>query len=177
MTVAPGSQQSYSKEVSNDNHYVYVLLQNEEGYSPVNCLYVYAGYDTPRPVTNVTFTVENGVSHVPWDAPAGGVNNGYLDGVTYNVVRMPSNVLVAEHQSACEFSETLPDKMERYYYIVTPFNGDGKRGESAMSNDILTGTAFQPPYFDDFSNTSTLDLWTVVNANNDASSWGTVYTW
>ena len=177
VSVAPGSSQSFTQEVSNDNHYVYVLLENEAGYSPVNNLYVYAGYDTPLPVTNVTFTVENGVSHVVWNAPAGGVNGGYLEDVTYNVVRMPGNVLVADHQSACEFSETLPTKMERYYYIVTPFNADGKQGEDAMSNAILTGAAFMPPYFDDFSDESTLDLWTVVNANNDGSQWGTEYTW
>ena len=176
-SVAPGSSQMYNQEVSNDNHYVYVLLQNDAGYSPVNCLYTFAGYDTPLPVANLTLTVENGVSHLTWDAPAAGVNGGYLENVTYNVVRMPGNVLVAEHQSACEFSETLPAKMERYYYIVTPFNTDGKQGDSATSNAILTGTSFQPPYFDDFSDESTRDLWTIVNANNDASSWGTVYTW
>ncbi len=177
VTVAPGSQQSFSQEVSNDNHYVYVLLQNEVGYSPVNCLYTFAGYDTPLPVTNVMFTVENGVSHVTWDAPATGVNGGYLENVTYNVVRMPGNVLVADHQSGCEFNETLPSKMERYYYIVTPFNADGKQGEEAISNAILTGNAFQAPYFDDFSDASTRDLWTIVNANNDASQWGSEYTW
>ena len=142
-----------------------------------SCLYVYAGYDTPLPVTNVTFTVENGVSHLTWDAPAAGVNDGYLENLTYNVVRMPGNVLVADHQSGCEFSETLPDKMERYYYVVTPFNADGKQGEDAVSNAILTGSAFQPPYFDDFSDASTRDLWTVVNANNDGTEWGTEYTW
>ena len=177
VSVAPGSAQSISRQVTNDNHYVYVLFQNEAGFSPVNCKYVFAGYDTPLPVTNVTFTVEDGVSHLTWDAPATGVNGGYLDNMTYNVVRMPGNVLVAEHQSACEFSETLPAKMERYYYIVTPFNGDGKQGEDAVSNAILTGNAFQPPYFDDFSDASTRDLWTVVNANNDESSWGSAYTW
>ena len=42
---------------------------------------------------------------------------------------MPGNVLVAEGLTEGEFSETLPSKMERYYYIITPFNGDGKRGE------------------------------------------------
>jgi len=177
VTVTPGSQQSFTQDVSNDNHYVYVLLENEAGYSPVNCLYVYAGYDTPLPVTGLTLTVEDGVSHLTWNAPAGGVNGGYLDGVTYNVVRMPGNVLVAEHQSACEFTEVLPAKMERYYYIVTPFNGDGKQGDETISNSVLTGTAFGVPYFDDFSDISTRDLWTVVNANNDQSQWGTVYTW
>ncbi|MBQ9556857.1 MAG: choice-of-anchor J domain-containing protein [Muribaculaceae bacterium] len=177
VSVAPGSRQSFSREVSNDNHYVYVLLENAGGYSPANYVYTFAGYDTPLPVTNVTFTVEDGVSHLTWDAPATGVNGGYLDGLTYNVVRMPGNVLVADHQSACEFSETLPSKMERYYYIVTPFNADGKQGDEALSNAILTGTAFQAPYFDDFSDASTRDLWTIVNANNDQSDYGTVYTW
>ena len=177
VTVAPGSAQSFTQNVTNDNHYVYVLFFNDAGYSPNNCLYVYAGYDTPLPVTNVVLTVENGVSHLTWNAPAGGVNNGYLDNVTYNVVRMPGNVLVAEGISECEFSETLPGKMERYYYIVTPFNGDGKRGEDAISNAVLTGTAFEAPYYDDFSDASTRDLWTVVNANNDVSNWGSAYTW
>ena len=177
VTVAPGSQQAFNREVSNDNHYVYVLLENQAGCSPVNSLYTFAGYDTPLPVSNLTFTVENGVSHLTWDAPATGVNGGYLENVTYNVVRMPGNVLVAQGLNACEFSETLPGKMERYYYIVTPFNADGKQGQEAVSNAILTGNAFMPPYFDDFSDASTRDLWTVVNANNDASQWGSEYTW
>ena len=177
VSVTPGSKQSFSSEVTNDNHYVYVLLENASGFSPVNCLYTFAGYDTPLPVTNLTFTVENGVTHLTWDAPTAGVNGGYLENVTYNVVRMPGNVLVADHQSACEFSETLPSKMERYYYIVTPFNADGKQGADATSNAILTGNAFMPPYYDDFSDASTRDLWTIVNANNDASQWGSEYTW
>ena len=177
VSVAPGSKQTFTQEVSNDNHYVYVLFENEGGFSPVNSLYTYAGYDTPLPVSNLMLNVENGVSHLTWDAPATGVNGGYLENVTYNVVRMPGNVLVADHQSTCEFTETLPAKMERYYYIVTPFNGDGKSGESMQSNGVLAGTAFEAPYFDDFSDASLRDLWTVNNANNDQSQWGTVYTW
>ena len=177
VSVAPGSNQTFNCEVSNDNHYVYVLFSNDGGYSPVNNLYVYAGYDTPLPVTNAVLTVENGVSHLTWNAPAGGVNNGYLADVTYNVVRMPGSVTVAEDLTECEFSETLPSKMERYYYIITPFNGDGKRGDDARSNDVLTGTAFEAPYFDDFNDMGTRELWTIVNANNDGTQWGTEYTW
>ena len=177
VTVAPGSVQSFTQEVTNDNHYVYVVLENEGGYSPVNCLYTFAGYDTPLPVTNVNLSVENGVSTLTWDAPAGGVNGGYLDGVTYKVVRMPGNVTVAEGLSECTFSETLPTKMERYYYIVIPFNADGKQGEQAQSNAVLTGSAFQPPFFDDFSDATMRDLWTVVNNNGDSSQWGSEYTW
>ena len=177
VSVAPGSAQSFAREVENDNHYVYVLFENAAGYSPVNSLYVYAGYDTPLPVTNVNLVVEDGVSHLTWDAPAAGVNGGYLDGMTYTVVRMPGSVVVAQGLSDCEFSETLPSKMERYYYIVTPFNGDGKRGDDAQSNGVLSGTAFVPPYFDDFSDVSMRELWTIINNNDDRSQWGNEYTW
>ena len=177
QSVTPGSQQSLPREVENDNHYVYVLFENEGGFSPVSSVYTYAGYDTPLPVTNVNLVVEDGVSHLTWDAPATGVNGGYLENVTYMVVRMPGSVVVAEGLSECEFSETLPTKMERYSYVVTPFNGDGKRGDETHSNAVLAGTAFQAPYFDDFSDVSLRDLWTVVNANNDASTWGSEYTW
>ena len=177
VSVAPGSAQQFSQEVENDNHYVYVLFENEGGFSPVSSLYTYAGYDTPLPVTNVNLTVTDGVSHLTWDAPAGGVNGGYLDNVTYMVIRMPGSEVVAQGLTECEFSETLPTKMERYFYIVVPFNGDGKRGDDAYSNGVLTGSAFEVPYFDDFSDVSTRDLWTIVNNNDDRSQWGSEYTW
>ena len=177
VSVAPGSKQSFNQTVSNDNHYVYVLFENEGGFSPVNSLYTFAGYDTPLPVSNLNLAVENGVSHLTWTAPATGVNGGYLENVTYKVVRMPGNVTVAEGLTACEFSETLPAKMERYSYIVTPVNGDGKVGEAVQSNGVLAGTAFEAPYFDNFSDATLRDLWTVVNANNDQSQYGMIYTW
>ena len=177
VSVIPGSQQTINCNLSTGNHYLYVLLENQDGYSPVNCLYAFVGYDTPLPVGNPTLTVENGVAYITWDAPATGENGGYLENLTYNIVRMPDNVVVAEGVSACEFSETLPAKMERYYYVITPVNCDGKQGEAAITNSVLTGSAFVPPYFDDFSDMSTQSLWTIVNANNDVSNWGTVYTW
>ena len=177
--VSTGSQQTFAFNVSNDNHYVDVLLSNADGTSPNAYLYQYAGFDIPLPVTDVNLAVNGGVSTLTWTAPAGGVNNGYIDydNVTYNIVRMPGNVSVAEGLKTTTFSETLPAKMERYYYIVTPLNGAEKIGEPTESNQVLTGEAFLPPYIDDFSDESTVSLWTVINVNNDASDYGTEYTW
>lgn len=67
--------------------------------------------------------------------------------------------------------------LERYYYVVTPKNGPDRIGQPAESNHVLAGTAYQPPYADDFSDASTQTLWTVVNANDDRGSWGTEFTW
>lgn len=176
-TVGPGSKQSIDVNLSNDNHYAYVLYRNDAGFSPACYVYSFAGYDTPLPVTNLNLIVNNGVSMLSWTAPTAGVNGGYLGNITYDVTRMPGSVNVAQGITATEFSETLPLEMERYYYQVTPFNGADKKGETASSNAVLTGTAFATPYFDDFSDSSTQSLWTVVNANNDASNYGSPYTW
>ena len=139
------------------------------GSSPLNYVYAYAGYDVPKAVTGVTLAVENGQANLTWTAPEGGVNNGYIDfdHLTYKVVRMPDNVVVAESLSGTAFTETLPTKMERYYYLVAPVNGEGKQGEFTESNRILAGESFGTPYFDDFSDESTQSLWTIVDNNND----------
>ena len=168
-----GQSLKLAVDLTNDNHYAYVVLRNDVGSSPLNYVYAYAGYDVPKAVTGVTLAVENGQANLTWTAPEGGVNNGYIDfdHLTYKVVRMPDNVVVAESLSGTAFSETLPTKMERYYYLVAPVNGEGKQGEFTESNRILAGESFGTPYFDDFSDESTQSLWTIVDNNNDTYTW------
>ena len=79
VSVAPGSAQTFSFDVSNDNHYAYVVLKNDAGFSPAATEYAYAGFDVPQAVGNVTLTVADGVANLTWTAPAGGVNGGYID--------------------------------------------------------------------------------------------------
>lgn len=179
VEVTHGQAQTFAFDLTNGNHYVDVVFKNAAGFSPNNYLYEYAGYDVPLSVGQPQLTVTDGVSTLSWQAPAGGVNGGYIDydNLTYNVIRMPEGVTVAQQQKATTFTETLPTKMERYYYAVVPFNGAGKQGEAAESNHVLAGSAFQPPYFDDFTDESTLSLWTVINVDDDHSNWGSDYTW
>ena len=177
--VATGSQQTFAFDLSNDNHYAYVVLQNENGFSPCAYTYEYAGYDVPLAVKNVVLSVNDGISTLSWNAPEGGINGGYInqDAVTYDVVRQPGNVTVAQGISATTFTETLPTKMERYYYEVYPYNGQDKKGAATESNRVLAGSSFEPPYVENFADESTLSLWTIINVNNDSSAWGNAYTW
>lgn len=177
--VTTGSNQTFAFNVTNDNHYVDVVLQNDNGFSPHAYKYEYAGYDIPLAVSDVILNVEEGQANLTWNAPVGGENNGYIDfeHLTYNITRMPDNVNVANNHQGTTFSETLPEKMERYYYIVSAKNGEGKEGVGTESNRILTGSAFQTPYYDDFDDEATISLWTVINVDNDKSDYGTEYTW
>ena len=178
VSVNAGSQQTFSFNLTNDNHYAYVVLKNDVGFSPAAVEYAYAGYDVPQVVTNVSLTINDGTANLTWTAPTGGVNGGYVDfeNLTYNIVRMPDSVQVATGIKENTYNEIMPTKLERYYYVVTPVNA-GKEGEGTESNRLLAGQAYGVPYREDFSDASTQSLWTVVNANEDVSSWGTVFTW
>lgn len=178
--VAPGSAQSYPVSLSNDNHYVYVLLHNDGGYSPANYLFKWVGNDTPAAVTDVTLSADDDANkfNLTWTAPAKGVNNGYLDfdNLTYDIYRMPDSVKVGNQVKGTGFSEPFPQKMERYYYRVIPFNGVDKQGAAAESNKILHGAAFGVPHSENFDDANTNDLWTVIDGNGDGVTWQ-YYSW
>lgn len=173
VSVTPGSAQSFPVSLSNDNHYVDVSISNASGVSPYNYLYSFAGYDTPKAVTDLTFTAAGGTNSLTWTAPAGGVNNGYVDfdNLYYNIVRLPDSVTVAEGLKATAFSETTPEKMERYSYLVTPYNGAEKPGAAARSNGVLAGQSFNVPYEGKFDTEDERNLWTIIDANNDDVTW------
>lgn len=173
-TVAPGSKQNHAVDLTEGNHYVYVLLKNDGGFSPVNELFEYAGYDTPVAVENVTLSVTDGKSTLTWDKPAGGVNGGYIDydnTLSYTIVRMPDSVTVATNLKANTFEETLPSTLQRYYYQVYACNGDNHMSEPALSNAVLSGNAYTVPYYENFESEEIVSLFTIIDGNNDTYTW------
>lgn len=173
-TVAPGSKQTQAVELSNDNHYIDVVLKNDNGFAPNNYVYQYVGYDTPNPVTDVALTVDSTAQkfNITWKAPVDGVNKGYLDkaNLKYNVVRMPDSVTVANGLTDTAFADPAPSTLHRYYYRVYPVNND-KTGDYAESNRVLYGDAYSVPYSDDFDSEETQPLFTIIDANNDGATW------
>ena len=172
--VAPGSKQTQAVSLSNDNHYVAVVLGNSEGFSPNNYVYQYVGYDTPEPVSNVTLAVDSTANQfkLSWTAPEAGINKGYIDkaNLKYNIVRMPDSVTVAQALSGNQFTEPLQSKLERYYYRVYPVNAD-KTGAVAESNKVLYGNAYEVPYSEDFSSDETLPLFTIIDGSGEGVTW------
>ncbi len=175
-SVTAGSAQTFPVTLTNDNHYIYVLLENEAGFSPYNYIYEYAGYDVPLPVTGLTLEIsEEGESQLTWTAPAGGVNGGYIDfdNLTYTIIRMPEGVTVQEGLKGTSFTETCPVDMARYSYQVIPYNGADKPGEAVTSNQVLYGNAFSIPYHDVFTTDETMTFYSYYTADsaNNISAW------
>ena len=170
--VSAGEEISIPVTLENGNHYASVVLSKGEEMSPVAYTYQWAGYDYPEPVSDLTLSVANGVSSVSWEAPAKGVNNGYIDAqaMRYDVYRLPDNVMVAEKTSATEFSETLPSTVKKYSYRVIPFNSD-KEGEGAESNPVIYGKALEVPYTQSLEDASAFDIYTVHDLDGDGRGW------
>lgn len=177
----PGQSVSVSMDLTNDNHYYCVVTNNDSGYSPYTYLYEYAGWDTPLPVTNVEYAIADGVANLNWEAPAAGVNGGYLDAdaLYYQVVRLPGEILVGDNLKATNFSETLPTEMQPYSYKIVACNGAEKKSEATETEAILYGTAFPTPYSQAFDSTTSGDLFTILNLDGGntwtLSSWNPEY--
>lgn len=110
---------------------------------------------------------------VSWDVPAGGVNKGYVDfdNLSYDVVRMPDNVKVATGLKTTSFSETTPEALQAYYYLITACNNN-HFSVPAETNRVLCGDAFPVPYTQNFDEQATFDdFFKVVDNDGSGNTW------
>lgn len=167
-----GTNVSAPVTLAADGKYTFaVTLTNGQGVSPAVDAEKYVGYDTPNAVTDLTFTRNESVNTVTWTAPTAGVNGGYIDAdaLSYEVTRKPDGKLTT--CNAASFSEEFDsEELAAYSYEVVAVNGTHKSA-SAVSNAINIGSALVPPYSEDFSSATALNLFTVIDANGDASTW------
>ena len=103
-----------------------VKISNSKGNGPEVAKSFYAGFDKPVAVDKVNFTLDD--THkatVRWNNVSEGIHGGYIGNVTYNVVRQPGNVIVANGIGTNSFSETIAEgNYTAYNYEVTVVNGD-----------------------------------------------------
>lgn len=153
-----------------------VVVSNAAGDGPKESVKQWIGPDTPTAPTDVKWTYDAASQQatLTWTAPAMGKNNAKLDpaALTYNVVRQPGNVTVAQGLGATTFTESLNSitDLKSYYYQVTPVNGS-LVGDKAESNHIVLGEALGIPYSENFYNKNNFDLFTVIDANDDGATW------
>lgn len=154
-----------------------VVASNSAGDGAPAETSLYIGLDTPEAIPAVTFTYDNATNraNVNWTAPVAGIHGLTLtpSNITYNVVRYPGAVKVATAQSATSFSETLDgtQALKSYYYEITPVNSGKYTGESTASNKVVVGSALTPPFTENFTTDAGFDAFTVIDANNDGTTW------
>lgn len=151
-----------------------VVLKNDAGKSPVAFTDFYVGLDTPEAPKDVKLSISDDAKvNLSWVKPGKGIHNGYVGDVTYDVVRIVNgdSTVVAKNLSATAFSEKVElGKLSNYNYAVCAHHGT-HTGAFASSNKNVAGRGLELPYRQTFDDPSSLDLFTIVDSNNDNISW------
>lgn len=172
-SVSPGQEVSVKVTVSAPGRYVFAAyVSNSVGDGPISQYEsIYVGADTPVSTT-ATLVYADGNMNLTWLPVKTSVNGEYFNprNVSYTVTRYPDNVVVAEDIKVTSFSEPIavPENLTIYYYYVVA-KADGVPSTPARSNDVILGSLV-PPFNADFDDSS-IEYWTVIDANDDNNTW------
>ena len=169
-----GKEVSVDVSLSTGMHTISVVVSNSVGDGPAASISKYTGYDKPLAPTDVKLSIDETSSkaHLSWTAPVTGENNGYIDveKLTYNIVRHPDEKEL-NNVSGTSIEDELPQGTATMYsYDVTAVNHSHK-GKAATSNAVMYGNGYEVPWTETFDNASSLNMFTVIDANNDGSTW------
>lgn len=156
-------------------HVITVRTANSEGLSPALQLNQWFGYDAPLAVTDLK-AVEgerNGDVVVSWTAPTGAVHGGYLDvaNLSYRVTRQPDGVEIMTDQTMITDHAPTDKALTAYTYEILPIVLGRYVGEVSVSNPVAVGAALTLPYYQDFAEASSFDLYTVIDRHGDGKTW------
>lgn len=174
-SASAGEEVDKQVTVADGEQVITVTASNKVGRSPAENVKRYVGYDTPEAPTDVVLAIDDNTAKasLSWKAPVKGIHGGYIDteGLTYNITRLPDNEKAAGGLSSTQWTETLEKgSAKAYKYSVTACNHN-RESEAAVSNPIVYGNGLETPWSCTFDDKSSLDLFTIVDANNDGNTW------
>ena len=183
-TGTPG--QKYTKTIeglSTGNHTASVVLYANDQQSTTSYSTHFFGTDTPQAVENFTLTFDEneGRATLTWNMPETGRQGGAIDfdDLRYQIVRMPGGVSVARSAKGTSFSEQTDYPFGSYYYRIQPYyNSDPQiKGGITSSNRLQMGNPVKMPYRETFDTESSMNAFTIIDANNDGGSEWEDPTW
>ncbi len=154
-------------------NYFSVTLHNAAGKSIAAKTTAYVGYDQPKQVSfaRMSLDASTGIATVTWGKPSATVNGGYMGTITYDIVRYPGAVTVAQGTTATQCTDQLPSgQLGNYYYGVTPVNGT-QRGQERFTAAKSYGESLEPTFTETFDSENAFDLFTTIDSNADGNTW------
>lgn len=167
----PGQMVTLTPTFAEGNNTVRAYAINDDGKGATATYKLFAGEDTPKPVTNLEVSIDDsGLATLTWVAPTEGANGGYLNtsSLTYTVERLGE--VVATGLTNTTYTDQLPDGMAAYEWAVYAVAGE-KTSAPTFTDRVIFGDAIVLPYEHAFDNESCLDLYTVVDNNLDEKTW------
>ncbi len=158
-------------DVPSGVHIYRIQPVNAEGDGVYKEVKAFVGHDVPGGVTGIKIKTDGCKATVTWSAPYAGVNGGWIDktSLKYDVVRFPGNVKLATDITECKVEDEV-SKFEGYYYEITAKNKDGV-GSTVKSDVTSFGPSLSIPFFSSLNTVEEFNKWTVIDNNNDYTSW------
>lgn len=174
VQTTPGQPVSFDVTVPKQGAHVFQFTAtNGEGCGRPVTIHKWIGLDVPEAVGNLEcHNTDNTHAQLTWTAPTKGVHGGYLDPehLRYMVIDSEGTVVAVELTgTSCEVSKSGSRLTARTYSVIAMT--DGEPGLSATSNRVYFGNRYKVPYSTYFDTQSEFDLWYVMDANDDGSTW------
>lgn len=170
----PGGLASWTDPNPVEGEHTYkITVENSLGESFGESVHTYIGVDLPKGPDQLTLVNDAGNAKITWELAEFGVNNGWFnhDNITYRIVRNPGNtVLETNYSGGNSYIDSCISSLGVYSYMVTSKNDNGTGGTST-SNELVFGSTAFLPFTETWEDLSTIELWTIIDGNNDGATW------
>lgn len=171
----PGAAHTWTDtNISSRGMYSYrIVCYNDAGAGDRVTISKYIGPGNPMPVTDAKVVASGENALVSWTAPTVGKLDSWIDvnDLTYDIMRLPDNVQVAESFKGTSFTDTTLPTIGKYSYAITPKTG-GHTGDAVQTVAVVLGPAIQIPATIGFESLDQFNLWTVHDLNANYYKWG-----
>lgn len=167
----PGAEVSTTVTLADEGEKSFVITTSagtQESNAVMQTKFI--GCDTPVIYRKPTVRVNGAEATIKWEA-ATPEHGGNLAPVTYKIVRMPDNHIVAEACSETQIVDEVTSQYKEFYtYDVYPVSGT-KTGECVSSRGDYIGKYLKLPLFEDFDNEIMFLQYPVIDNNHDENIW------
>lgn len=152
-----------------------VWVVNDEGQSERSVVEHFVGEDMPQPPVGVKLEYADGKMTLTWSGAEVSANGGYFDPakVTFTVTPYVGDVAGTPVSgiTECTYTEdvAIPESYTLFKYTVAAVY-NGVETDANPSNSVGLGD-FTLPYSCSFSDVNSLDVYTIIDANKDETTW------
>ena len=172
-----GHQTWVDNDIQERGYYIYkIVAGNDMGRGDRTSVSAYIGHGNPLGVSDLQAVVDGNDATLSWTAPTKGKLDSYINtsDLTYDVVRFANSekegVKVAEGIKATGFTDNNIDRIAKYKYAVVA-HANTYASDSIWAAPIVAGPAIEAPAMIGFADLDQFNLWTVIDANGNNTSW------
>lgn len=170
-----GTQVSVGMTLAEGQYKLVAVTFNDSGEeSDRTVKMMWAGMDQPATVTGTKLHKDSPTQvTLSWNASTEGKHRGYISPaeVSYKIVRYPDSLTLQENCKEISLTDSImPEKLEKYWYGITPL-ANGKQGEESLSSKVIMGPGRNIPYNESMETKEGFDQYTVEDSNHDGVTW------